>query len=320
MESTTATSDDFRVDLRSPRSRADQVFRIVLVACGSTVLLAIVAIFLFLAKAAGTAWFHFHIGLFTDVFDRNAQKFGIKAELVGSIVIGIVALCFAVPIGIAASLAINEFVPRVVRTPLISLIDLLAALPSIIYGLWGLQFLDHQLRGTFKWLGRHGAAFPLFRLQGSQIGLGLFEAGIVVGIMVLPIMTSITREVMGQVPRADCEAALALGGTRWGMISNVILPFARNGMVAAAMLAFGRALGETIAVSLILHDNERLTSHILQPGGAAIAPLIVNEFQGGSKLEDSALTAAGLTLFAVTLAVNIAARAVVSRKSRGRRK
>jgi phosphate transport system permease protein len=307
------TSVDARVDLRTPRGRADRLFRAALIACASTVLIVIALILGFLAWTARTSWYHFHVGLFTDVFSVNAQKFGIKADLIGSIVIGIVALCVASPIAIATALAINEYVPRWVRAPLTTLVDLLAALPSIIYGLWGALFLDHQMHGTVVWLRDHASFFPPFRVDGPQIGGGLFEAGIVVGIMVLPLMTSITREVMSQVPREDCEAALALGGTRWGMISTVILPFSRNGIVGGAMLALGRALGETIAVSLILNIDNSTTSHILQPHGGAIAAAIVSNFQGASRLEDSALTAAGLTLFALTLTVNVAARYIVAR-------
>jgi phosphate transport system permease protein len=133
--------------------------------------------------------------------------------------------------------------------------------------------------------------------------------------MVLPLMTAVSREVMSQVPREQCEAALALGGTRWGMVTEVILPFSRNGILGAGMLGLGRALGETVAVSLVLLSNERLTSHILQPGGGSVSALIVRQFNGAGDLERSALTVAGLTLFAVTLAVNVAARAIVSRSA-----
>jgi phosphate transport system permease protein len=130
----------------------------------------------------------------------------------------------------------------------------------------------------------------------------------------------VSREVMSQVPREDCEAALALGGTRWGMVTDVILPFSRNGIVGGAMLGLGRALGETVAVSLVLLSDERITSHILQPGGGSVSALIVRQFNGGSDLEKSALTVAGLALFAVTLAVNIGARAIVLRSGRSARR
>jgi phosphate transport system permease protein len=194
---------------------------------------------------------------------------------------------------------------------LIALIDLIAAVPSLIFGLWGIHFLIDHLHLTTLWFGHHASFFPLFRLDGSQVDGSLFDAGIVVGIMVIPLMTAISREVMSQVPRETCEAALALGGTKWGMVTDVILPFARNGIVGGAMLGLGRALGETIAVSLVLNPSDRLTSHILQPRGGSVSALIVRNFSSGGPLEQSALAAAGLTLFAVTLVVNIAARRIV---------
>jgi phosphate transport system permease protein len=134
--------------------------------------------------------------------------------------------------------------------------------------------------------------------------------------MILPIVTAISREVMSLVPRDECEAALALGGTRWGMITDVILPFARSGIIGGVMLGLGRALGETIAVRIILVSNDRIWLHILQPGGGSISALIVREFAGSSRLEQSALTVAGVTLFAITLGINIGARLVLVRAAK----
>ena len=162
-------------------------------------------------------------------------------------------------------------------------------------------------------MGHHLSFFPLFRITSDSVGQSLFLAGLVVGIMVIPIVTSISREIMSQVPRDQCEAALALGGTRWGMVTDVILPFARNGIIGSALLGLGRALGEVIAVTVVLSANDRLTSHILEPGGGSVASLIVREFLGSSTLEQSALMVAGLALFALTLSVNMGARLIVLR-------
>jgi phosphate transport system permease protein len=302
------------VDLRSPRKPADRLFRAVLVACASTVLFIVAGIVIFLFAQTGPAWRHQGLKLFTSsAWNPSGFSFGLLGDLVGSAIIASVALVIAVPVALAIALAINEYLPRRLRRPLTTLVDLLAALPSLVFGLWGKFFLDHELRGTTKWLGKHGAAFPLFRFNGTQIGGSLFLAGMIVGIMVLPLITAVAREVMSQVPREDCEAALALGGTRWGMVTDVILPFSRNGIVGASMLGLGRALGEAIAVSLVLLSNEHLTSHILQPGGGSISALIVREFLSAGSLERSALTVAGLALFAITLAVNLLARAIVMR-------
>ena len=305
-----------RVDLSPRRTGPDQLFRVVLFACASTVLVIIAGIVIFLFIRARPAWHHQGFRLFTSgSWNPSGFAFGLEGALAGSATIAAVALVVAAPVALATALAINEYVPRGLRPPLIALVDLLAALPSLIFGLWGKFFLDRHVYRTTIWVGNHAAFFPFFRLQGPRVGLSLFLAGLVVAIMIVPLMTSVSREVMSQVPRDDCEAALALGGTRWGMITDVILPFSRNGIVGAAMLGLGRALGETVAVSLVLASDERLTSHILQPGGGSVSALIVREFNGAGALEKSALTAAGLALFAVTLAINIGARGVLGRSA-----
>lgn len=313
-EEQTATE---RVDLTTPRSTADTVFRVVLVACASATLVIIVFIVYFLVRRINPAVQHEGSKLFGTTWNSGRGPFGFMGDLVGSIIIGSIALIFAFPLSIGAALAINEYVPRWSRKALTALVDLLAAVPSLVYGLWGVFFLNSHLFNTSVWLGHHANFFPLFRLvPGSQPNGSLFLAGLVVAIMVLPLMTAVIREVMSQVPREGCEAALALGGTRWGMITDVILPFSRSGIIGAAMLGLGRALGETIAVSLILKANDRLTAHILQPGGGSIAALIVRQFSSAGPVEQSSLVVAGLVLFALTLGVNILARVVVTRGTR----
>jgi phosphate transport system permease protein len=276
----------------------------------------ILAIVVFLFKSSGPAWRYQGLRLITtDTWSPRGThpSFGFLGAIVGSAITGVIALTIALPIGLATALAINEYLPRQVRRSLTTLVDLLAAVPSIVFGLWGKFFLDSHMFLTVKWLGAHGDAFPPFRIAGTNYNNSLFEAGIVVGIMILPIITSVSREVMSQTPREQCEAALALGGTRWGMVTDVIFPFARNGILGGAMLGLGRAIGETIAVSMILSADNHVTSHILQPGGGTVASLIVREFFSGSDLERSALFVAGLTLFALTLAVNLGAQAIVAR-------
>jgi len=308
--------EEQRVDLRTQRSGADRVFLAVLVACAFSVLAIIGGIVFFLLNQAGPAWGHQHFGLLTrDTYNPAGQSFGLLGALVGSVTIAIIALVLATPVALATALAINEYVPGRLKAPLVGVVDLLAALPSLIYGLWGKYFLNNHLHNATIWLSSHAAFIPLFRTDGPQRDFSLFLAGIIVAIMVLPLMTAITREVMSQAPRRQCEAALALGATRWGMITEVILPFSRNGIVGGAMLGLGRALGETVAVSLVLLSNERVTSHILQPGGGSVSALIVRQFSGAGDLEKSALTVAGLTLFAVTLAINVAARVIVRRSA-----
>jgi len=307
-----------RVTPLDRRTLPDWIFRGALIACALSVLLTLAGIVGFLSWTVHPAWAHEGIRLFTtDNWYPHSGNYGFGGDLIGSAVVGVIALVFALPLSIAVALAINEYVPRRFSRPLTSLVDLLAAVPSIVYGFWGLQFLDRHLRGTTSWLGHHGGFFPPFSLVSGQNTDGsLFEAGLVVAIMIIPLVTSVSREVMSQAPRDACEAALALGGTRWGMITEVILPFSAAGIIGGALLGLGRALGEAIAVTLVMNANDRLSRHILQPGGGTVSSLLVREFRSAPALERSALTVAALTLFALTLAVNIGARMIVARGTR----
>jgi phosphate transport system permease protein len=306
-----------RVDLTTPRSGADTAFRVILAICASTTLFIIASIIISLLLQIGPAVHSQGLKLLGPNWIRPLGPFGIMGDLVGSVIIAAIALLFAFPLSVGTALAINEYVPRWSRQTLTGLVELLAAIPSLIFGLWGVFFLNNHVFKTSAWLGHHADFFPLFRLiPNSPPNGSLFLAGMVVAIMILPLMTAVIREVMSQVPRDGCEAALALGGTRWGMITDVILPFSRSGIIGAAMLGLGRALGETIAVSLILNANDQLTSHILQPGGGSISALIVRDFTSSGRVAQSAQVFAGLILFAVTLGVNILARVIASKGSR----
>jgi phosphate transport system permease protein len=283
------------------------------------VLVIIVGIVYYLVSKSGDAWRFQGLKMLTSFkwAPRGLPpSFGFLGWLIGSVIIAVVALVVALPISIATALAINEYAPRGLRRWLTSLVDLLAALPSIVFGLWGLFILDPHLLATTHWIAKYLGFIPIFRTSGGTLGHSLFEAGLVVAIMIIPIITSISREVMSQTPRDQCEAALALGGTRWGMITDVIFPFSRSGIIGGAMLGLGRALGETIAVSIILSSRDTFSAHILEPGARSISQVIVSEIQGSSNLEQSALVVAGLTLFLVTLAVNLSARAITSRGAR----
>jgi phosphate transport system permease protein len=315
-----AADDQPRIDLRPRPSGPDRVFRVLLMLCAGTVLAILAGIVIFLTSKALPAWRLQGLKLITtDIYNVHGRQFGFGGDLIGSCVVGLVAVTVAVPIALATALAINEYLPRGFRSPLTALVDLLAAVPSIVFGLWGRTFLDQHLVATTKWFGHHASFFPPFVLNSAKnVGGSLFEAGLVVGIMITPLITSISREVMSQVPRDTCEAALALGGTRWGMITDVILPFSRNGIIGGTLLGLGRALGEAIAVTLVLLSDDRLTAHILQPGGGTVSSLIVRQFLGGSSIEKSALTLGALLLFAITLAVNIGGRVIVARGPAGK--
>ena len=304
---------------RALAQAASKAFRLLLLASASVAVVLIGAILAFLAQKAWPALQATGLRFFTtSLWEPGTRpRFGILGDLLGSVTVAVVALVLAFPVSLATALAINEYAPGKARRLLITLVDLLAAVPSIVFGLWGVLVFDRWLSGPTIWLSKYGAFFPPFRSAPGQVGRSLFACGLVVGVMVTPIVTAVSREVMAQTPREQCEGALALGGTKWGMITEVIFPFARNGVIGAGLLGLGRALGETMAVALILSINNVPTSHILFPGGGTIPALIVDWYdQVGPGLGLDALTLAGLTLFALTLGVNAIARIIVSRTGR----
>jgi phosphate transport system permease protein len=299
------------------RTRGDRVFRGLATACAAVSLVLVSLTLIFLVKEARPALGKAGIVNFftTSVWNPSAGRFGVAGLLQGTIIIAGVALIIAVPLAVSMALFINEYAPGRLKSVLTSVIDLLAALPSLLFGMWGFFALKNRLTGAAAWLTQHLSAIPLFRLSNPKASLvqSSFNAGVVVAIMIIPIICSVSRDVMAQAPREQCEGALALGGTRWGMIREVILPFGRSGIVGATLLGFGRALGETIAVTLIISLSLDANWNILERGGGSIASLIAIKFPEASTLERSALVAAGLALFLLTLLVNLLARRIVSR-------
>jgi phosphate transport system permease protein len=233
--------------------------------------------------------------------------------LSGTSLIAVIALTIGFPLSFALALFIHEYAPRRLRRPMVYVVDLMAAVPSLIYGLWGLVLLQGPLKHQARWLGQNLSAIPLFR-QEQDYSSSMFIGGVVVGIMVTPICTAVMREIFSQVPPEHCEAALALGCTRWGMVKTAIIPFGRSGMVGAALLGLGRALGETIAVFLLVSQSFLPKVGVLGLGGGSVAATIAALF--GQNVETNrALMGAGLALFIVTLSVNMAAQKIV-KKSR----
>lgn len=250
-------------------------------------------------------------------------KFGIAAVLPFTIQIALVALVIAVPVSIACALFITEYSPRRIRRFLMGTIDLLAAVPSLIYGLWGLFYLQPRLITLSRWLADHLGFIPFFSIPedgGSTLAVfpsSTFVAGVVVSLMVVPISTSVMREVFSQAPAGEREGALALGGTRWGVVRDVVLPFGKGGIIGGSMLGLGRALGETIAVTLIISPVFEPKMSVLSQGSNSIAALIALKFSESNSLGISALMAAGLALFIITLAVNAMAATIVGRSRSG---
>ncbi|WP_067459631.1 phosphate ABC transporter permease subunit PstC [Actinomadura macra] len=253
--------------------------------------------------------------LTAEEWNPNAvpPRFGIAQLAFGTIVSSLLAMLIATPVAIGIALFISFYSPRKLASGLGYVVDLLAAVPSIVYGLWGLAFLSQHMEGISKFLNSVLGWIPLF--GGDSPGKNsIFTASVVLAIMILPIISSITREVFLQVPRANVEAALALGATRWETIKLAVLPYGRSGMIGASMLGLGRAMGETIAVAMVLTYVPGINIHLLENGGATFASNIANSFDEATTTGRGALIASGLVLFAITLVVNMAARAVVARR------
>ncbi|MBT2552552.1 phosphate ABC transporter permease subunit PstC [Arthrobacter sp. ISL-5] len=232
--------------------------------------------------------------------------------VVGTLIAAIIALVIATPIAIGVALFISHYAPRKLASGLGYVVDLLAAIPSVIYGAWGAAFLAKEIAPAYDWLATNMGWLPIFHGPASATGKTILTAGIVLSVMVLPIITSLSREIFLQTPKLHEEAALALGATRWEMIKMAVLPFARPGIISAVMLGLGRALGETMAVALVLSSGA-LTASLIQSGNQTIAAEIALNFPEASGLKVSTLIAAGLVLFVITLAVNMVARWIISR-------
>jgi phosphate transport system permease protein len=253
--------------------------------------------------------------LTSETWDPNAAppRFGIAQLAFGTVVSSLLAMLIAAPIAIGVALFISFYSPRRLASGLGYVVDLLAAVPSIVYGLWGLAFLSRHMEGISAFLNGALGWIPLF--GGDSPGKNsIFTASVVLAIMILPIISSLSREVFLQVPRANVEAALAIGATRWEMIRMAVLPYGRSGMIGASMLGLGRAMGETIAVAMVLTFVPGINWHVLEDGGATFAANIANGFAEASVTGRGALIASGLVLFVITLVVNMAARAVVARR------
>lgn len=260
-------------------------------------------------------------------WDPNSGKFGIAAVLAGTFFIALTAISFALPLSLGTALYISEYAPAKIKSALVTVVDLMAAVPSVVYGLWGVFFLSGAILPVSQWISTYLGWIPIFAVNGFDVSDPLasptafaastFIAGIVVALMVAPITSSIMREVFTQAPIGEREGALALGATKWGMISSVVLPFGRGGIIGGTMLGLGRALGETIAVFLIISPVFVIQPHILEKGANSISALIALRYNEASKFEISALMAAGLSLFVITLIVNFIASTIIGRSRSG---
>lgn len=303
-------------------SPADRVFRGIVRGAGVAVLVITLMILTFLAVRAISAFRDTGFSFFTTstwFIDNN--KFGIASLLANGVLIALIALIIAIPVAVAAALYISEYAPRSLRRPLTSMVDLMAAIPSIIYALWGFAFLMGRMTGLDSWLARHLGFIPIFRVSGpltlpATFTDSPFIVAVVVSLMVIPIVASLSREIFSLAPQAEREAAYALGATRWGMVRMVVLPFGRAGIVGSSMLGMGRALGDAIVISFLITPIFAFNSHILSSGGNSIPFMIILDMNNGPKTL-SALMAAGLVLFSITLLINVLGALVTGRSRSG---
>jgi phosphate transport system permease protein len=238
--------------------------------------------------------------------------------LFGTLLAALIALVIATPLALGVALVISHFAPRRLSRTIGYVIDLLAAVPSVVYGLWGIAFLGPRLAPLYGWLEEHLGFIPFFAGPASSTGRTILTAGIVLAIMALPIITAICREIFAQTPTLHQEAALALGATRWEMVRMAVLPYAKSGIVSAVMLGLGRALGETMAVAMVLSASGVVTFNLISSvNPSTIAANIANGFPEATGLGVNVLIASGLVLFVITFAVNFAARAIVARSEKG---
>ncbi|MCK9871268.1 MULTISPECIES: phosphate ABC transporter permease subunit PstC [Nocardiopsis] len=247
---------------------------------------------------------------------REEPAFGVAALAFGTVLAAAIALLLATPVAIGIALFIVFYAPRKLASVLGYLVDLLAAIPSVVYGLWGIGFLAPELVPVYQALTRYLGWIPLFQGPASTSARTILTAGVVLAVMILPIITAMARDVFRQTPQGHREAALAMGATRWEMIRLAVLPFGRSGVVGGAMLGLGRALGETMAVAMILSPSLIVSWNLLQSGNQTIAAHIALQYPEATGYGVSALIAAGLVLFAITLVVNMGARYVVTRGSK----
>ncbi|MFI0963797.1 phosphate ABC transporter permease subunit PstC [Streptomyces sp. NPDC021080] len=294
----------------------DRVFLALSRGSGILLLVIMAAIAVFLTYRASLALSKNH-GNFLTTFEWNTgftpPVFGIAVLAFGTVVSAIIAMALAVPVAVGIALFITHYAPRKLGGPIAYVIDLLAAVPSIVYGLWGAIVLVPHMNGLFGWLNTYFGWTGIFSWQQGA-PRSMLTVGILLAIMILPIITNVSREVFRQAPQMHQEAALALGATRWEVIRMSVLPFGRSGVISASMLGLGRALGETMAVATVLSPTFDIQASLLDPGGGTFAQNIAAKFNEATVFGQDALIASGLVLFVITLLVNGAARFIINRR------
>jgi phosphate transport system permease protein len=297
--------------------RGDSAFKVVALVAGLVVLAILGLIAFSTTKEAWPAFKQEGLGFVTSSTWIPAEgKFGALAFIYGTVLSSLIALVLAVPVSLGIALYANEAAPRRLRKPVVYVMDLLAAIPSVVYGLWGIIVLAPAIQPVYKAISGAVGDIPVLGwFFNGESGRSYMTAGIILAIMITPIVTSLSREVIATVPSAQREAAYGMGATRWEMIRAAVLPWSRGGIVGSVMLGLGRAMGETIAVALVIGSQPQITTHLFEAGDS-MAAVIVNQFGEASGIHRSALIGLGVVLFGVTIIVNVSARGIVGRFDR----
>jgi phosphate transport system permease protein len=331
MTSAPAPSPDLLPLRKQPRQldpgfeTTDRIFHGTATVIGLSTLAITGAIGLFLGYQSIPTLRHYGWSFFTtSMWQPELDKIGIASVLVGTFEVAVVAIVVAFPLALMFALFISDYAPKRIKSSLVSAVDLMAAVPSIIYGLWGFSLMQPHAILLSRWLSQHFGWFPLFHVdtdpnaavwQQSRYTSSAFIAGLAVSMMAIPLACAVMRAVFDQAPIGEREAAMALGGTRFGVVKTVVLPFAKGGIIGGSMLALGRALGETAAVLIIISPAYGIKFRILEAGTQTVSALIAGNFGNATTSQLSALLTAGFVLFLITLTVNYGA-AIVIRRSR----
>ena len=301
---------------RPPGAIADRAFRYVALLAA---VLVLVVLGLIIYATLDNSWDWFKSEGLSGVLSLDwipvEGKYGAGSLIIMTLMVAAIALIIAVPISVGIALFITEIMPRRGRLPIIFVIDLLAAIPSVVFGLWMLKQIAPELVSVYHDVHNAVVGIPILEDvfgEPSATGLAIMTAGIVVAVMITPIVTAITREVFATTPQAQKEATLAMGATRWEMIRGAVFPHARSGIVAAVIIGFGRAVGETIAVALVVGSSQKLSENLFGPGDT-LASIIANQFGESSGTQRSALIGFGLVLLVMTIILGSIARAVLRR-------
>jgi phosphate transport system permease protein len=307
------------IDLRRRGGHADRGFRWATLVAAFLVLAVLGLIAIVMTKRAWPVFQLMGLKFFTsDTWAPAEHQFGALAFIYGTLLSSAIAVLIAVPVSLGIALFITQVSPRWLRRPMVYVLDLLAVIPSVVFGLWGLLVFSGQIVHVYNAVHSALGSIPVIgRIFGdpSQSGRAFFTAGVILAIMIIPIITSLSREVIETTPVAEKEGALALGATRWEMIRGSVLPHSKVGLVGAVMLGLGRAMGETIAVALVIGSSAQITANVFASGDSMPA-VIANQWGEADTQQKSALIALAVTLFIITIVVNVVANAVVARSNR----